>query len=136
MHAKPSDANFEAKERFRISQECRITAAMPHGNAALMVAQNGAGFALSGGGYAVNTRVIIRSTDAAGFKKNITSNFSDAKGSFSATVDGAAVCTKAGTITFTAEDQDNRPSPPVNSTCAPPKVAAVTPAPQPRAFQL
>ena len=117
MHAKAADANFEDKERNRIAQECRIAAAMPQGTSALQVAQNGDGFALSGSGYAVNSRVIIRSTDSAGFKKNITSNFSDPKGNFAATVASADVCTKSGPITFTAEDQDKPASAPVNATC-------------------
>ena len=102
---------------------------MPQGTSALQVAQNGDGFALSGSGYAVNSRVIIRSTDSAGFKKNITSNFSDPKGNFAATVAGADVCTKSGTITFTAEDQDKPASAPVNATCQ--QVAAAPPPPPP-----
>ncbi len=129
MHAKAADANFEDKERNRIAQECRIAAAMPQGTSALQVAPNADGFALSGSGYAVNSRVIIRSTDSAGFKKNITSNFSDPKGNFAATVATADVCTKPGTITFTAEDQDKPASAPVNATCQ--QVAAAPPPPPP-----
>ena len=125
MHAKAADANFEDKERNRIAQECRIAAAMPQGTSALQVAPNADGFALSGSGYAVNSRVIIRSTDSAGFKKNITSNFSDPKGNFAATVATADVCSKPGSITFTAEDQDKPASAPVNATCQ--QVAAAPP---------
>jgi hypothetical protein len=128
MHAKAADANFEDSERNRITQECRIAAAMPQGTSALQVAPNADGFALSGSGYAVNSRVIIRSTDSAGFKKNITSNFSDPKGNFAATVATADVCSKPGTITFTAEDQDKPASAPVNATC---QTVAATPAPPP-----
>ena len=58
MHAKAADANFEDSERNRITQECRIAAAMPQGTSALQVAPNADGFALSGSGYAVNSRVI------------------------------------------------------------------------------
>ena len=129
MHAKAADANFEDKERNRIAQECRIAAAMPQGTSALQVAPNADGFALSGSGYAVNSRVIIRSTDSAGFKKNITSNFSDPKGNFAATVATADVCSKPGSITFTAEDQDKPASAPVNATCQ--QVAAAPPPPPP-----
>jgi hypothetical protein len=128
MQAKPADANFEDKERNRITQECRIAAGMPKGTSALKVAQAGDSFALSGSGYAVNSRVIIRSTDSAGFKKNITSNFSDPNGNFSATVNSADVCTKEGTITFTAEDQDKPASAPVNATC---QAVAAVPLPPP-----
>ena len=78
----------------------------PQGNAALQVAQNNDASCLSGIGYEVNTRVIIRATDAAGVQNNITKNRSDAGGSFVASVSAADVCTVAGTITFTAEDQD------------------------------
>jgi hypothetical protein len=128
INAKPADANFEDGERNRITQECRIAAAMPQGTSALQVAQAGDGFALSGSGYAVNSRVIIRSTDAAGFKKNITSNFSDPQGNFAATVASADVCTAPGTIIFTAEDQDKPASAPVNATC---QAVATAPPPAP-----
>ncbi len=129
IHAKAADANFEDKERNKIAQECRIAAAMPQGTSALQVAANADGFALSGSGYAVNSRVIIRSTNSAGFKKNITSNFSDPKGNFAATVANADVCSKPGSITFTAEDQDKPASAPVNATCQ--QVAAAPPPPPP-----
>jgi hypothetical protein len=127
--AKATDIKFEESERVRQMHECRIAAAMPHGNARLMVAEAGDAFNLSGNGYAVNTRVIIRATDSAGVLNNITSNFSNAQGAFSATVPNARVCTKPGSVTFTAEDQDNKPSAPVTSTCA--AAVAAGPAPQP-----
>ena len=102
----------EQSERFRISQECRVAAGMnKKDNAALQVAQNNDAFLLSGNGYAENTRIIIRATDAAGVQNNVTTNRSDAGGSFVASVSAAEVCSVAGTITFTAEDQDNKPSP-------------------------
>ncbi|MEQ1929869.1 MAG: trypsin-like serine protease [Parvularculaceae bacterium] len=118
--AKPADAKFETNERFRISQECRIAAGMPQGTVALSVARNNAGFLLTGAGYEVNSRVIIRSTDAAGVQNNITTNRSDAGGNLFASVNMADVCTVAGPITFTAEDQDKAPSPPVKTDCLPP----------------
>ncbi len=114
-------ANAETNERFRISQECRVAAGMnKKDNAALQVAQNNDAFLLSGNGYAENTRIVIRATDAAGVQNNVTKNRSDAGGSFVASVSAAEVCTVAGTITFTAEDQDNKPSPPVTANCPPP----------------
>jgi hypothetical protein len=115
--AKAADANFEDKERVRIMHECRIAAAMPQGTVALKVASTGDSFALSGSGYEVNTRVIIRVKGPAAIEKNITSNFSNAQGTFSATIPSADVCASAGTITFTAEDKDKPPSAPVNVTC-------------------
>ncbi len=119
-----ADANAEDKERFRISQECRIAAGKnSKDNAALQVAQNNDSFLLSGNGYAENTRIIIRATDAAGVQNNVTKNRSDAGGSFVASVSAAEVCTVAGTITFTAEDQDNKPSAPVTANCPPPGAA-------------
>ncbi|MFO1171671.1 MAG: trypsin-like serine protease [Hyphomicrobiaceae bacterium] len=121
--AQPAVANFEDKERFRISQECRIAAGMPQGTVALQVAQNGVAFLLSGAGYEVNTRVIIRATDAAGIQRNITSNRSDAGGNLVASIDAADVCTVAGPITFTAEDQDKAPSAPVTANCPAPAAA-------------
>ncbi len=82
IHAKPADANFEDKERNRITQECRIAAAMPQGTSALQVAQNGDGFALSGSGYAVNSRVIIRSTNSAGLQEEHHLEFLRSQGQF------------------------------------------------------
>lgn len=118
--AKAADANFEADERFRISQECRIAAGKPQGTVALTVAANNTAFLLTGAGYEVNTRVIIRSTDSAGVQNNITTNRSDAGGNLVASVNMAEVCSVAGPITFTAEDQDKAPSPPVTVACLPP----------------
>lgn len=118
--AKAADANFEDKERFRISQECRIAAGKPKGTVALQVAQNNNAFLLSGAGYEVNSRVVIRSVDAAGVRNNITTNRADAGGNLIASVSADSVCTVAGPITFTAEDADKPPSPPVTATCPPP----------------
>lgn len=118
--AEPAVVNAEDKERFRISQECRIAAGKPQGTVDLQVAQNGSAFLLSGTGYEVNTRVIIRATDAAGVQKNITTNRSDAGGNLVASVAAEDVCTVAGPITFTAEDQDKAASQPVTANCAAP----------------
>ena len=123
--AKAADANNEDKERTRIMHECRIAAAMPQGTVALQVATTGDSFALSGSGYEVNARVIIRVKGPAAIEKNITSNFANAQGTFSATIPSADVCAQAGTITFTAEDKDKPPSAPVNVTCT-----AAAPAPK------
>lgn len=119
-NAKPADANAEDKERFRISQECRIAAGKPQGTVALQVAQNANAFLLSGTGYEVNSRVVIRSVDAAGVRNNITTNRADAGGNLIASVSADSVCSVAGPITFTAEDADKPPSPPVTATCPPP----------------
>lgn len=132
MGAKASDISFEERERFQEMQQCRIAAAMPHGNARLMIAEAGDTFNLSGAGYAVNTRVIIRATDSGGSQRNITSNYSDAKGAFAAAVAASSVCTRPGGVTFTAEDQDNKPSAPVTANCPaaspnPPPVAEAPP---------
>jgi hypothetical protein len=137
MQAKAADANAEDKARITIMHECRIAAAMPQGTGALTVATTADGFALSGGGYPVNTRIIIRVSGAAAKAQNITSNFSDPQGNFAATLSPDKVCAAAGTITFTAEDQARPPSPPVNAACpAPGQVAAlpdpIQPAPQPK----
>lgn len=118
--ASASAMKSEADERFRISQECRIAAGMPQGTVALQVAQNNNAFLLSGSGYEVNTRVVIRSVDSAGVRNNITTNRSDAGGNLLASVSADSVCTVAGPITFTAEDADKAPSPPVTATCPPP----------------
>jgi hypothetical protein len=128
IQAKAADANAEDKARNTIMHECRIAAAMPQGTGALTVAQTGEGFALSGGGYPVNARIIIRVSGPAAKEQNITSNFSDPQGNFAATLSTAQVCAQAGTITFTAEDQDRPPSPPVNATCTA-EVAAAPAAP-------
>ena len=116
----------ETDERFRISQECRIAAGMPHGDAKLQIAQNASGFLLTGTGYAVNSRVIIRATDSAGSQRNITKNIADAGGNLFANVEMSEVCTVAGAITFTAEDQDNKPSSPVTGTCGAPAPAGAS----------
>lgn len=115
--APPAAVSSEEKERARLVQECRIAAGKPHGTVALTVSSAGDSFNLSGSGYAVNSRVIIRATDAAGVKKNITSNFADANGRFAATVKAADVCTVAGSVVFTAEDQDKPASTPVTEKC-------------------
>jgi hypothetical protein len=118
MHAKPADANFEDSERNRITQECRIAAGMPKGTADLMVKAGADGsFTLSGSKYPVNSRIIIRSTDAAGEKKNFANNFSDAQGNWTVTLTNKQVCSAPGQVTFTAEDQDRPPSAPVSATC-------------------
>jgi hypothetical protein len=127
MAAKAADANAEDKARITIMHECRIAAAMPQGTGALTVAQTGEGFALSGGGYPVNARIIIRVFGPAAKQQNITSNFSDPQGNFAAALTAAQVCAQAGPITFTAEDQDRPASPPVNATCAPVQTAGVPP---------
>lgn len=146
MNVPAASANAEDKARNQIAQECRIAAAMPQGTGQLKVAETPDGFALSGGGYPVNSRIIIRVKGPAAVEQNITSNFSDPKGNFAATVSAAQVCAKAGPITFTAEDQDRPPSPPVTMTCkasqvatapapklpAPPPVVDAGPAPQPQ----
>lgn len=125
--AKAADANFEDKERVRIMHECRVAAAMPQGTVALQVTPQADGFALSGSGYEVNARVIIRARGPAAIETNITSNFANNQGTFSATVPREKVCAREGQITFTAEDQDKPPSPPVNVTC----MAAAPPPPPP-----
>jgi hypothetical protein len=134
MSAPAATANAEDKERTRIMHECRIAAAMPKGTGALAVEERPDGFALSGGGYPVNARVIIRVTGPAAKEQNITSNFSNQHGVFFAELSTAKVCAQAGPITFTAEDQDRPPSPPVTMTCKAGQVAAV-PAPQPDPVQ-
>jgi hypothetical protein len=129
MSAPAATANAEDQARVTIMHECRIAAAKPQGTGQLMVAQTGDGFALSGGGYPVNSRIIIRVFGPAAKEQNITSNFSDPQGNFAATLTSAQVCAQEGTITFTAEDQDRPASPPVNATCAPTQAAAVPPEP-------
>jgi hypothetical protein len=121
--AKAADANAEDQARVTIMHECRVAAAMPQGTGALTVATTADGFALSGGGYPVNSRIIIRVFGPAGKQQNITSNFSDPQGNFAATLSTTQVCAAAGTITFTAEDQDRPASPPVNATCQPVQAA-------------
>jgi heat shock protein HslJ len=124
MSVEPRVANAEDQERNRLTQECRMAAAMPTGTAALMVTPgSGGSFTLSGGGYPVNARVIIRVSGPAAQPQNLTSNFSDAGGNWSVRLRGEEVCTGPGTITFTAEDQDRQPSPPVDSTCLAAKAA-------------
>jgi hypothetical protein len=130
MHAKAADANAEDSARTTIMHQCRIVAAMPQGTGALTVATTGDGFALSGGGYPVNSRIIIRVFGPAAKQQNITSNFSDPQGNFAATLASAQVCAQAGTITFTAEDQDRPASPPVNATCQPAQTAEAPPGDQ------
>jgi hypothetical protein len=127
--AKAADANNEDKERTRIMHECRIAAAKPQGTVALKVATTGDSFALSGSGYEVNARVIIRVKGPAAIEGNFTSNFANAQGNFSATIPSEKVCASAGQITFTAEDQDKLPSAPVNVTCT---AAAPKPTPAPK----
>lgn len=118
MGAAPSAANSEDRERQRIAQECRIATGKPKGNAKLQVTQKGDSFTLTGGGYAPNSRVIIRVTGPGGTKKNFTNQFANAKGVFTATLTGLQICDKpVGTVTFTAEDQDNKPSAPVTALC-------------------
>lgn len=127
--AKAADANNEDKERTRIMHECRVAAAKPQGTVALQVASTGDGFALSGSGYEVNARVIIRARGPAAIESNFTSNFANAQGTFSATIPSEKVCASAGQIIFTAEDQDKPPSPPVAVTC---KAPAPKPEPAPK----
>jgi hypothetical protein len=117
MQVKAADANAEDAARNTIMHQCRVAAAMPQGTGALTVADTGDGFALSGGGYPVNSRIIIRVSGPAAVAQNITSNFSDPQGNFAATLASAKVCAQAGAITFTAEDQDRPPSPPVTMAC-------------------
>ncbi len=62
MQASPADVNAEDQARTAIMFECRIAAATPQGTGALTVAETPDGFALSGGGYPVNARIIIRSS--------------------------------------------------------------------------
>ena len=132
IHAKPADANFEDKERNRITQECRIAAAMPQGTSALQVAQNGDGFALSGSGYAVNSRVIIRSTNSAGLQEEHHLEFLRSQGQFRRYGRRRRRVQQSRVpITFTAEDQDKPASAPVNATCQ--QVAAAPPPPPPPA---
>lgn len=130
MSVPAAAANAEDKARNTIMHECRIAAAMPKGTGALVVKETADGFELSGGGYPVNTRIIIRVTGAAAKQQNITSNFSNQHGVFGTTLSAAQVCAGVGPITFTAEDQDRPPSPPVTVTCKASQVAAVPP-PQP-----
>jgi hypothetical protein len=125
--AKAADANNEDKERVRIMHECRVAAAKPQGTVALQVSPQADAFLLSGSGYEVNARVIIRVKGPAAIETNITSNFANAQGTFSASVPRDKVCARAGQITITAEDQDKPPSPPVNVTCT----AAAPPPPPP-----
>ena len=66
-----------------------------------------------------NARVIIRVSGPAARAQSITSNIANAQGRFTATLTGIQVCNKAGTITFTAEDQDKPPSKPGSVTCKP-----------------
>lgn len=144
MSVPAATANAEDKERNRIMHECRLAAAMPQGTGQLTVAETPDGFALSGGGYPVNSRIIIRVKGPAAVEQNITSNFSDPQGNFSAQLSAAQVCATAGTVTFTAEDQDRPPSPPVSMTCksaqvagtAVPAPAPIQPQPQPEAQPL
>jgi hypothetical protein len=132
MAVKAADANAEDKARATIMHECRIVAAKPKGSGALAVKETPEGFELSGGGYPVNARVIIRVTGAAAKEQNITSNFSNQYGVFFAALETAKVCADAGPITFTAEDQDRPPSPPVTATCkGGGQVAAVPPPAEP-----
>jgi hypothetical protein len=120
--------------------ECRVAAAMPKGTGALAVTETADGFTLSGAGYPVNSRVIIRVFGPAAVEQNVTSNFSNANGVFFAQLGMAKVCATAGTITFTAEDQDRPASPPMNATCREVQAATgdaaaapVDPAPPPAA---
>jgi hypothetical protein len=130
MTATPAAIASENAARANEAQLCRIAAAMPQGTGALTVTQAADGFSLSGGGYPVNSRIIIRVFGPAAKEQNITSNFSDAQGNFAATLPSSKVCAQAGQITFTAEDQDRPASPPVNMTCAEP-AAVVAAIPQP-----
>lgn len=118
MTASAAAINAENRARSVTAQQCRIEAGMPKGNAKLQVQQKGDSFILSGGGYAPNSRVIIRVTGPGGTKKNFTNQFANAKGVFTATLTGLQICDKpVGTVTFTAEDQDNKPSAPVTALC-------------------
>ncbi len=118
MTASTASINAENRARATIAQQCRIAAGMPKGDARLQVQQKGDSFTLSGSGYAPNSRVIIRVTGPGGTKKNFTNQFANAKGVFTATLTGLQICDKpVGTVTFTAEDQDNKPSAPVTAMC-------------------
>jgi hypothetical protein len=127
IDAEPKIANFEDRERFRISQQCRVDAGKAQGGKAriAVVSQKGDTFIITGSGFAPNAPVIIRLSGPGASIATVTIVSgqrlkADAKGNISLRLFGAQICKRGGgDVTFTAEDQDNAKSPPVTSKCAP-----------------
>ena len=125
--AEPRIANFEDKERIRIMHSCRVDAAKgPPGKPALSVtSQGGDTFFVNVSGFPPNVPIIIRLSGPGASIASVTvaNNqriVADAKGAVSIRLFGAQICKRGGgQVTFTAEDQDGRKSPPATAKCAP-----------------
>ncbi len=127
MGAEAAARDRETAERTRIMHECRVKAAGPKGGKAQITVTSKAGdtFFITGSGFAPNAPVIIRLSGPGAAIATVTVANSqrivaDAKGSLSIRLFGAQICKRGGgSITFTAEDQDNHASPPATAKCAP-----------------
>ena len=121
MTAPVQTVNFEERERGRISQECRIAAAMPHGVSTLEVRQIAAtgAFYLKGKGFEINSRVAVEISGPAARPQVITNNFADRDGNVAITLPHAAVCVRTGIVRFVARDADKPPTKQVMLQCRP-----------------
>lgn len=127
MGAEAAARDRESAERTRIMHACRVTAAGPKGGKAqiAVTSKGGDTFFITGSGFAPNAPVIIRLSGPGASISTVTvaNNqriIADAKGNLSVRLFGAQICKRGGgTVTFTAEDQDNHASPPATSKCAP-----------------
>ncbi|MCW5772429.1 MAG: hypothetical protein KIT16_12385 [Rhodospirillaceae bacterium] len=127
MAADAAARNRESAERTRIMHACRVKAAGPKGGNARISVTSKAGdtFFVTGSGFAPNAPVIIRLSGPGASIATVTvaNNqriVADARGNISIRLFGAQICKRGGgTVTFTAEDQDNHASPPATAKCAP-----------------
>ncbi len=125
--ADPQTANFEDRERGRIAQECRISAAGPKGGTPriTVTSRGGDTFFINGSGFPPNSPIIIRlsgpgasiATVTVANNERIVSN---KDGNISIRLFGAQICKRGGgRIDFSAEDQDRPQKATGSATCAP-----------------
>jgi hypothetical protein len=125
--APAAQSNAEDRARNATVAQCRANAGKPQGGKAKISVRSTGGdtFFITGSGFAPNAPVIIRisgpgasiATVTVANNQRITA---DARGNINIRLFGAQICKRGGgTVTFTAEDQDNPKSAPVSAKCAP-----------------